>query len=379
MALGISARADASCIDDALATLDEAVVLSRDRTFLLTDDVTTGTLVLEEPRCVTVLATATNERATVNAVLRTETGIDLSRDTSATRHAEVRFCGAAGLSLHWTLRTDAPTEVDYVALAGAPSPLPDWGRSLGACFSSTPGVRGTEPDVGRPPAGPTLEGRATFFAESAEAAGYEEWESVALAIRETGNHAFNLEGGTCYRFWAGAEVGAVNLVLVAPDGAERIADRRRAVDAAVGYCPEVSGSFTLIVHDEGGTTEARVRSWRQRVDPPSDLRGPPARAWAESEARNGPLEVLARFHLATGEALSVTREGEGCRTVVAIPNEDAWRSRLELQLIREDGSLAASARRVAGVARLQYCGGAHRLRVRMLRGRGHLIVAEAAQ
>ena len=356
-------------------------VHEREVTFLEPGGSFTRSWRLDAPRCVSVLAIATRPHARVDATLRADSGQDLSQDGSETPHAYVRFCGAAGIRLHWTLSVTAPTEVEVVALEGAPARLPDWGRELGECFAGAPGMRIPDPELGAPPPAPTAEERLARRARMLRQRGYAEQMRARIEFRDREDRALDLEGGRCYAMWAIPEVGAVDAVLVAPDGRELAADRRSDVDAGIGFCPQMSGTFNWAIHDAGGVEAVRTLVVDQAAptDVPLGLHGPAMRAYIES-ARGRRLEPLGWVHLKEGESIRLALPPvEGCRSIVAIPAEETWeRGVFTAQIVDGDGALLASADRVPGrtrVADVHECEGRGRaLRVLGRRGQGRVWV-----
>lgn len=368
-------QARARCMDRALERLD-LPVHEREVVFLEPESSVTRSWRLDAPRCVSVLALATRPHARVDATLRADSGQDLSHDGSETPHAYVRFCGAEGIRLHWTITVSAPTEVEVVALEGAPARLPDWGRDVGECFAGAPGMRTPDPELGAPPPAPTGEERVTRRASALRERGYREVSRESVAFAERHERPLELEGGHCYAMWAIPDIGAVDAVLTAPDGRELAADRRPDVDAGIGYCPSMSGTFTWVIHDAGGVEEVRVLFVELAAPPsvPAGLNGPAMRAYVEN-TRSRALRSIGWVHLEQGDSIRLPLpETVGCRSIVAIPAEETWSGgAFTVQLLGEDGALLASTDRSAmhgGVGLVHECAGAARS-VRVLGRRGH--------
>lgn len=371
--------AGARCMDTALERLG-LPVHAREVAFLEPTGTLTRSWQLDEARCVSVLALATRPHARVDAVLRAESGQDLSQDGSDTPHAFVRFCGAAGLRLYWTLSVSAASEVEFVALEGAPARVPDWGRDVGECFSSAPGMRIADPELGAPPPASSAEQRLERRAGALRERGYSVDRREREEFSERLDREVDLEGGRCYALWAVPEIGAVDTTLVAPDGRELAADRRRDVDGGIGYCPTMSGRFTWTIHDAGGVEAVHLLFVSAATPPeiPAGLVGPATRAFVE-QSGNGRLVTLGWIHLEEGESivLPLPSSSGSCRTVVAIPAEEAWaRSGLSLQLLGAEDELLGSGTRAprrGGVAKVHECGsGARAVRTVARRGRGRV-------
>lgn len=371
----LAPRAGASCVDAALAHLPGAEVLQRETFFLPVGELHSGARRLRRPRCLTVLATATNPAASVDGVLRSDSGLELATDGPSTPHAALRFCGAAGVTLRWTLQVSAPTEVTLAVLSGVPWPLPDLGREVGACFAGAPGLRAPEPDLGPPPPTHSAQQRAESFSARQRGRGYVPERREVLALSEgRARHSIRLRAGRCYAVGAFPRIGALDLALRTERDGELAADRRRAVDASLVVCPERSGQGALILHDAGGANEAELVVLSQPAEGPPGLRGAALRAWVETRARYGPLEVEGWLHLQAGESVERPVELAGCGVAAAIRAAEAGGARFELQLLDGAGRVVASSSRPQVPVR--YCArGPHRLRVRMRRGAGRVLLA----
>lgn len=368
-------QVQARCMDRALERLD-LPVHEREVVFLEPESSITRSWRLDVPRCVSVLALATRPHTSVDATLRADSGQDLSQDGSETPHAYVRFCGAEGIRLHWTITVSAPTEVEVVALEGAPARLPDWGRDVGECFAGAPGMRIPDPELGAPPPAPTGDERIARRASELDERGYRQVTRESVAFSERHERSLELEGGHCYAMWAIPDIGAVDAVLTGPDGRELAVDRRPDVDAGIGYCPLMSGTFTWVIHDAGGVEEVHVLFVEQAApsNVPSGLNGPAMRAYVES-TRSHALRPVGWVHLEQGDSIRLPLPpSEGCRSVVAIPAEESWaRGAFTLQLLGDDGALLASTDRSplhGGIGLAHECAGDARA-VRILGRRGH--------
>lgn len=372
-------------MDEALEHLN-LPVHEREVVFLEPEGSLTRSWRLDEARCVSVLALATRPHAHVDATLRADSGQDLSQDGSETPHAYVRFCGAAGIRLHWTLTVSAPTEVEFVALEGAPARLPDWGRDVGGCFAGASGMRIADPELGSPPPAPSAEERLERRANRLTERGYNETTRERVEFADRVDRSIQLEGGHCYAMWAVPEIGAVDASLIAPDGRELAADRRPDVDAGIGYCPLMSGTFVWTIHDAGGVEAVHVLFVEQEAPQsvPAGLNGPAMRAYVEN-TRGEPLEAIGWVHVHAGDSIRVRLpETQSCRSVVAIPAEETWaRGAFTLQLLGESGALLANIDRSplrGSVATVHECdGNARFVRVIGRRGRGRVWLAQRAE
>ncbi len=374
--LGLTSRSHASCLDAAIARLPSAEVLGRQTFFLPVGEVRSGAQALDAPRCVTVLAAATNPGASVGGVLYSDTGIELATDGASTPHAALRFCGAAGVTLHWTVEVTAPSEVALAVLSGAPLPLPDFGREIGACFSGAPGLRSPEPDLGSPPPAHSADERVELFLTRQHARGYavERREVVRVAGQRT-ERPLAFEAGRCYVVAAMPRVGAVDLALLTAEGVEIVADRRRSIDAVLADCPERSVHRVLVIQAHGADDAALVILSQPAQGPPG-VHGGALRAWVEMQAEHGPLQVEAWLHLQAGEHAELPVELSGCGVVGAVRANEAAGARVDLQLVDPAGRLLASSQ--GGEVPVRYCTrGAHHLRVRMRRGAGRVMVVRS--
>ncbi len=366
--------ADASCVDAALAHLG-AEVRARETFFLTPGEVRSGAHRFEVAACVTVLAAAENPEASVNGVLRSDSGLDLAVDGPRTPHAALRFCGAAGVTLHWSVRVTAPSEIGLAVVGGGPWPLPDLGRELGGCFAGAPGLRSADPDLGPPPPTPAAAERLRRFIAAERRRGYAlDRQDVLRLDRGRARLPLILEGGRCYVLGVFPASGALDVSLLSPDGREIAADRRRSVDGTLADCPEHTSERLLVAHGAGGAERATVAVVSQRARGSQALGTSGRRPWVELEARYGPLSAEGWVHLQSGESLDRELDWRGCGVVAVFAAPEARGALVELQLLDTEERLLASSR--GAPPRVRSCArGIHLVRLRMLRGAGRFLLA----
>jgi len=346
------------CVDAAVVALGAGGATPTSepyRDFLTEGQSRSRPFVFEASECVGFLAVGHRRVHDLDLSLMTGRGVLLERDANVDARPYVRFCGAAGLHLVVNLEMyKGQGEVALIAFRDAPVQLPDLGRTVGACFATSGGIRRPSAQVGAAPPGRSVDDAGVAMAERLARLGYSpdgpaQTGQLSQGLREA--RRLLLEGGRCYAIAlvGGAEVGDVDLFVRTLNGLEVGRDESRRNDAVVRLCPPESGELVADVRMFAGRGDYTLRTYvlPDVSGTPPGVEGNARGRWAEVRARLAARGLSPRplpwGMLIPGQTLwiPIDLEAGRCYGLSAVTADEAAEGDLDLMLVDERGALLA--------------------------------------
>lgn len=325
--------------------------------FLVEKDTRAHQATLPQDGCIGFLAVGHGMVKDLDLALHASTGVMLAQDAAQDAHPYVRYCGAAGLSLHLVVQMyEGRGEVTVVTLLNAPSELPALTEALQGCGMPAPDLSALT-DVGPEPPGPSLVETYELVTARLAQSGYLAHQVLvddSLGERHHISREAALKPGSCYALAAIGDATVEDLDLrVLSTGSEQTVlgeDTSRDRTALIKLCA-VSEPITLDIRMYQGHGRYQVHAFVAATPRfsslPVGVEGASRIGLTEishSIARRGMQPVATTWALAQpGEQmrLPVPVTAGGCYAFGAIVGPELAGADLDLRVLDAEGRLLA--------------------------------------